>query len=148
MNLPAMLFTAALGALLPGWHLQARAADAPTNAPTDATPLVRPGAWLVTPSSDSGATLSYQLCFRTGALDDLRLLLPNIAVATGCPPAQIESTREQIAWSLACPAQGLRADARYRLTATRVEGEFTITQGDPPARKSQSILARFDGPCP
>jgi hypothetical protein len=144
MKLPAIVLFAALGAASNGLFPQAHAADAPARNP----PLVQPGAWVVTPTSDTGATLSYRLCFRTGALDDLRLLLPNLAAAPSCPPAQLESAPERLTWSLACPALALQADAHYRLAATRVEGEFTITQGDPPSRKSQGILARFDGPCP
>ena len=143
MKLPAILLITALGASS-GLAPQARAADAPAGA----SALVQPGTWLVMPSSDTGATLSYRLCFKTGTLDDLRLLLPNLAAASECPPAKIESAPEQLRWSLACPAQALRADARYRLTAIQVEGELTITQGDPPSSKSQSILARLDGPCP
>lgn len=145
MKLPALLvLVAGLGAMSTGLPGQTRAADSPAGA----APLVQAGAWLVTPSSETGTTLTYRLCFKTGALDDLRLLLPSLATAPGCPPAQIESAPEQLTWSLACPAQGLRAVARYRLTPNRVEGMFTIAQGDPPASKSQSIVARLDGPCP
>lgn len=144
MKLPAIVLIAALGAASSGLPPQARAADALAGA----APLVQAGAWLVTPSSDTGATLSYRLCFKTGALDDLRLLLPNLVTSLDCPAASIESGPGQLTWSLICPAQGLRATARYRLSATRVEGEFTITQGDPPASKKQAILARLDGPCP
>ncbi len=144
MKLSAILIIAALGTAPTSTPSQAQSANAHAGGPA----LVQPGAWLVTPSSDTGATLSYRLCFKTGTLDDLRLLLPNLAAAPGCPAAQIESTPTQLTWSLACPAHGLRADARYRLTAARVDGEFTIAKGNPPTSNRQSIVARLDGPCP
>ena len=91
--------------------------------------------------------MSYQLCFKTGSLDDIKLLLPNVVGGNSCAPAAIHLEAGQLSWKLHCPANLVEADARYSLAPDRIEGTFTIVQGSPGVRSSQSILARYAGAC-
>lgn len=134
------------------------------GAPADATPnaalilapnlpaLVRPGRWAVTPQSTAGASVSYQVCFKTGSLDDVKLLLPRLEGGPECPQPRIEVGRATLTWQLGCPAKSLRVDARYTLAPDVIEGTVTITQsgaqGNPAAASVQSIKAQHAGACP
>ena len=91
--------------------------------------------------------MSYQFCFKTGSLDDVKLLLPNVLGGNGCAPAAINLEAGQLSWKLTCTTNLVEAEARYRISSDRIEGSFTIVQGNPGVRSSQSILARFAGAC-
>ena len=109
--------------------------------------LVRPGSWQVTPQGTAGASLNYQLCFKSGGLDDLKLLLPNLVPPAGCASPTLRQGDGRLSWDVDCPAQSLRAEARYQLAADAIDGKFTITQGTPAATSSQTIVARRVGAC-
>lgn len=131
------------------------ASNTPSSAPAasavaaSATPLVRPGAWNVTPQAVSGLSLAYQLCFKTGSLDDIKLLMPNLQGGNGgCAAPVIEVTPGLVTWRFQCPPQALDAHARYTFTPERIEGVFHLTQGTPAVTSSQSIAAQHAGACP
>lgn len=160
---PGILCWPALScALLYGGAVQAQTAPAPAPAPVsapaaapgtapaqnDTAPLLRPGAWNVTPQSPSGVTLGYQLCFKTGSLDDIKLLMPNIQGGAGCAAPVIELPPGLVTWRFDCPAQAVQVSARYTLAPERIEGLIHITQGTPAAASSQSITAQYAGACP
>lgn len=156
---PGILCWPALScALLYGGAVQAQTAPAPVSAPAaapgtapaqnDTAPLLRPGAWNVTPQSPSGVTLGYQLCFKTGSLDDIKLLMPNIQGGAGCAAPVIELPPGLVTWRFDCPAQAVQVSARYTLAPERIEGLIHITQGTPAAASSQSITAQYAGACP
>jgi len=115
------------------------------TAGTDA--LVRAGTWLVTPQGNAGASVSYQLCFRTGSVDDIKLLLPAITPDASCLQPQIELAPGLLVWRLACPARSIQADARYALAAESIDGAIDIVQGSPAVRSTQTIKARLTGVC-
>lgn len=146
----ALCWSAVLCGLLYGGAAQAQTASAPTTGPVrkESAPLVRPGAWSITPQSPSGVTLGYQLCFKTGSLDDIKLLMPNIQGGAGCAAPVIELPTGLVTWRFVCPAQALHVSARYTLAPERIEGLINITQGTSAAASNQSITAQHAGACP
>ena len=146
-------FKGALGyALLQGLSAQAQTVSAAAPGAAPAAPLVRPGAWNVTPQAVSGLSLAYQLCFKTGSLDDIKMLMPNIAGGDGgdggCAAPTITVTPELVTWRFTCAAQALDAHARYSLTPERIEGVFHLARGTPVVSSSQAIAAQHAGACP
>lgn len=156
----ALCWPVVLCALLYGETAQTQTAPAPATVPVAApmteparnesapAPLVRAGAWNITPQSTSGVTLGYQLCFKTGSLEDVKLLMPNIQGGAGCAAPVIELPPGFVTWHLDCPAQALHVSARYTLLPERIEGSVNITQGTPAVASSQSITAQHAGACP
>lgn len=135
--------------LLQALSAQAQTVPATASSTLSVAPLVRPGAWNVTPQAVSGLSLTYQLCFKTGSLDDINMLMPNIAGGDGgCAAPSISVTPGLVTWRFACAAQAQDAHARYTLTPERIEGVFHLTQGTPPVSSSQSIAAQHAGACP
>ncbi len=135
--------------LLQALSAQAQTAPAAASSTLSAAALVRPGAWNVTPQAVAGLSLAYQLCFKTGSLDDIKMLMPNIAGGDGgCAAPSISVTPGLVTWRYACAAQAQDADARYTLTPERIEGVFHLTLGTPPVSSSQSISAQHAGACP
>ncbi len=118
------------------------------NAAAQSTPLVQPGAWLVTPDSAGGASVGYQLCFKTGSLDDVKLLLPNLTPPADCPPVSTTVAGGQLLWRIDCPARALKADARYALSAETIDGTFVLERGTSSVTSTQAIKARRTGACP
>lgn len=112
------------------------------------TNLVQPGAWNVVPQTTAGASISYQLCFKTGSLEDVRLLLPNMNAGADCPNPQIDVRPGALSWRLECPRSGLTAQAEYALGPERIEGTVTITPGSGRASTRQTITAHRAGACP
>ncbi len=117
------------------------------NAAAQQAALVQPGAWQVTPESAGGASVSYQLCFKTGSLDDLRLLLPSLTPPADCPAVLIWVEGELLLWRIDCPAHALKADARYVLRASAIDGTLVLQRGVPVVASTQTIKARRIGAC-
>lgn len=149
--LRGILRVALAGALLQALSAQAQTAPAAAAASNTApaAALVRPGAWNVTPQAVSGLSLAYQLCFKTGSLDDIKMLMPNLQGGNGnCAAPAVEMTPGLVTWRFQCPPQALDAHARYTFTPERIEGVFHLTQGTPAVSSSQSIAAQHAGACP
>ena len=121
---------------------------ATTWAQTITTSLVTPGRWEITPQSNAGASISYQLCFTKGDLDDLKKLLPNLSDSADCPPQRVAAANGIMTWKFSCPAKSFRGEGSYQLTAATIEGAINFTQGDPAVTTRHSIAARHLGGCP
>lgn len=117
------------------------------NAAAQPAPLVQPGAWLITPVSAGSATVGYQLCFKTGSIDDVRQLLPNLTLPPDCPAVSTTVENGQLLWRIDCPAHAFRADARYALSADAIDGTFAMERGVPAVTSTQAIKARHTGAC-
>lgn len=147
--LPGVLRVALAGALLQALSAPAQTAPAAASNAAPAAALVRPGAWNITPQAVSGLSLTYQLCFKTGSLDDIKMLMPNLQGGNGgCAAPVIEVTPGLVTWRFQCPPQALDAHARYTFTPERIEGALHLTQGTPAVSSSQSIAAQHAGACP
>lgn len=119
-----------------------------TDPPSGTERLVEPGTWAVLPQNASGTSLSYQVCFKSGSFDDLKLLLPSIAAAAGCPQPDVKLERNQLQWRLVCPARALTVDASYKWTLERIEGVVTSSGSDAASNSTQAIAAHRVGQCP
>jgi hypothetical protein len=137
--LPALLAAAVIGG----------PAQAQVQAPLADLPPVRTGAWDVLSSAPGQPAVGYQLCFRNGDGQDIGQLLPHLASgAAGCDSPTLRLDEDTLSWSLQCPAAHLYVNARYKLTAQRIDGEVNITSGSPPQSRTQSIHAHYAGACP
>ena len=119
----------------------------PANVAAQQTALVQQGAWQVTPETAGSASVGYQLCFKTGSLDELRVLLPNLNAPADCPAVSISIEGELLLWRLDCPAHGLKVDARYVLRASTIDGTLLLQRGAPTVASTQTIKARRMGAC-
>jgi hypothetical protein len=115
-------------------------AQAPQKGPAS------PGSWQVTPSSTSSASVSYNLCFKTGGMDEVRSLLPRVTQnAANCKEVDA-SQGAQLRYTLTCPSPALKVNAIYDITPQAVEGRIvTERAGEPP--EVQTIRARRVGDC-
>ena len=91
--------------------------------------------------------MGYQLCFKAGSLDDVKLLLPNLTPPADCPPVSTSVEGGQLLWRIDCPARALKADARYALSAEAIDGTFVLERGTPAVTTTQTIKARRTGAC-
>ena len=117
------------------------------DAAAQAGPLVQAGAWQITTEGSGGASVGYQLCFKTGALDDVRMLVPHLAAPANCPPATTRVEGSQMIWQIDCPAQAFKAEARYALGAEAIEASLVQERGAPSVKSTQMIKARRIGAC-
>lgn len=117
------------------------------NAAAQPAALVQPGAWQITPETAGSASLGYQLCFKTGSLDDLRVLLPRLTTPADCPAVSIWVEGDLLLWRLDCPAHALKVDARYVLGANTIDGTLVLQRGVPVVASTQTIKARRSGAC-
>ena len=117
------------------------------NAAAHPAALVQQGAWQVTPETAGSASVGYQMCFKTGSLDDLRVLLPSLTTPADCPAASISIEGALLLWRLDCPAHGLKVDARYVLSASSIDGTLLVQQGAHTVASPQTIKARRIGAC-
>ena len=121
---------------------------ATTWAQTSTTSLVTPGRWEITPQSNAGASVSYQLCFANGDLNDLKKLLPSLSDSADCPPHRVVAANGSMTWEFSCPAKSFRGEGRYTLANSAIQGRVNFTQGAPAVTSSQGISARLIGTCP
>jgi len=122
---------------------------AAVGAPAQEVPqLLRPGAWDVRSGRTGEAMVGYQLCLRSGGMEDVKLLLPRLQGAASCPQDRLSRDGQTLTWELSCPAIPLSASARYTLQAEAVDGQLDVSSGAPPVRQSEVISARYAGPCP
>lgn len=119
----------------------------PASAAAQQAVLVQPGAWQITPEGTGGASVGYQLCFKTGSLDDLKVLLPSLTAPADCPAVSILVEGGVLLWRLDCPARSLKVDARYVLSASTIDGTLQLQQGAPTVASTQTIKARRIGTC-
>ena len=117
------------------------------NVAAQPGPLVQAGAWQITTTGSGGASVGYQLCFKTGSLDDVKLLIPHLAAPLDCPPASTSVEGALMIWQIDCPARALKAEARYALGTEAIEGNFVIERGAPSVKSTQTIKARRVGAC-
>lgn len=108
---------------------------------------VRPGAWNVIAGAEGGARAGYQLCFKTGDINDIALLLPRAAGGAACSAASSHVEGGELIWELGCPASGVAVNGRYALTPESIEGRVDIVSGNPPRTRLQVISARHAGAC-
>lgn len=125
-----------IAVLLPASHVVAQAVQ-----------LVRPGVWQITPEGSGSASVGYQLCFKTGSLDDVKLLLPNLTAPADCPPVKLSADGGQLTWQFDCPAHAVKASAHYALSADAINGTFLLERGAPAVKSGQTIKARHHGAC-
>jgi hypothetical protein len=110
-------------------------------------PSLRPGQWQVRSGAPGQPAVAYNLCFKTGGPEDLKLLLPQISGNATCPAPEMRSEGAALQWQLTCPAAGLSISARYSVQAEHVEGSVDVVNGKPPQQRTDRISADYAGAC-
>jgi hypothetical protein len=112
------------------------------------TPQVRPGTWEVRSGSPGEPEVTYRLCFKTGDLEDLKLLLPRVQSAD-CAAGVLTAGKDMLHWAFECDAAQLTVSADYSLQPEAIEGKTKIRSGTPPTvrQRVSLITARRLGAC-